>query len=63
MGKKEILELIKHLPDDVSPSEVMDELCFRLQVEKGLEDAAARRVLDERQLKAKISRWRKSAGR
>lgn len=63
MSKKEILELIRKMPDNVSASEVLDELYFRLQVEKGLRDVAAGRVLSEGRLKARVAKWRRSAGR
>ncbi len=63
VSKKEILELIRKMPDSVSASEVLDALYFRLQVEKGLAGAAAGRVLSEGQLRARVAEWRRSAGR
>jgi hypothetical protein len=63
MGKKDILALIRKMPANVSAMEVIDELYFRLQVEKGLKDVAAGRVLSDSRLKARIARWRRSAGR
>ena len=63
MSKSEILKLIERLPDTVTESEVMEELYFRLQVEKGMKDAADGRVLSHSEMKDRISQWRKSAGR
>ena len=63
MGKKEILEFIRRMPDDAGAADVMDELYFRLQVERGLEDTEKGRVITPKELREKISQWRTSAGR
>jgi predicted transcriptional regulator len=62
-AKTEALELIKKLPDDVTTGAIMEELFFKQQVEKGLQDVAEGRVLTQEELKERMSRWRKSAGR
>jgi len=62
-AKAEALELIKTLPDDVTTSGIMEELFFKQQVEKGLQDVAEGRVLTQAELKERMARWRKSAGR
>ena len=61
--KKEVMELIRRLPDDVSTADIMDELYFKQQVDKGLRDVTEGRVMTHEELKEKIARWRKSAGR
>ena len=65
MGKEktEALELIRKLPDEVSTSAIMEELYFKQQIDKGLEDIAEGRVLTHKELKERIARWRKSASR
>ena len=62
-AKTEALELMKNLPDDVSTGIIMEELFFKQQVEIGLQDVAEGRVLTHNELKERIARWRKSAGR
>lgn len=62
-AKTEALELIKKLPDDVTTSGIMEELFFKQQVEKGLQDVAEGRILTQAELKERMARWRKSAGR
>lgn len=62
-AKAEALELIKKLPDDVTTSGIMEELFFKQQVEKGLQDVAEGRVLTQAELKERAVRWRRSAGR
>jgi len=62
-AKAEALELIKKLPDDVTTSGIMEELFFKQQVGKGLQDVAEGRILTQAELKERMARWRKSAGR
>lgn len=62
-AKAEAIEMIKQLPDDVTTSVIMEELFFKQQVEKGLQDVAEGRVLSHQELKERMARWRKSAGR
>jgi predicted transcriptional regulator len=62
-AKAEALEMIKNLPDDVTTSAIMEELFFKQQVEKGLQDVAEGRVLTHQELKERIARWRKPVSR
>jgi hypothetical protein len=62
-AKAEALELIQRLPDDVTTGGIMEELFFKQQVEKGLEDVAQGRILTHEELKERVAQWRKSAGR
>jgi len=61
--KTEALELIRKLPDNVTTDAIMEELFFKQQVDKGLQDVAEGRVLTHQELKERLIRWRKSAGR
>lgn len=61
--KAEALAMIQKLPDDVTTGTIMEELFFKQQVEKGLQDVAEGRVLTQKELKERMARWRKSAGR
>jgi predicted transcriptional regulator len=61
--KTEALELIEKLPDDVTTGVIMEELYFKQQVDRGLRDVAEGKVLTHQELKERIARWRKSAGR
>ena len=62
-AKAETLAMIQKLPDDVTTGAIMEELFFKQQVEKGLQDVAEGRVLTQEELKERIAQWRKSAGR
>jgi predicted transcriptional regulator len=61
-AKAEALELIKQLPDDVTTAVILEELFFKQQVEKGLQDVAEGGVLTQQEMKERIARWRQSAG-
>lgn len=61
--KAEALELIRKLPDEVTTDAIMEELYFKRQVDRGLRDVAEGRILTHQELKERIARWRKSAGR
>jgi predicted transcriptional regulator len=63
IAKEEALELIRKMPDDVSTGQILDELYFKEQVERGLKDIAEGRTITHNELKERIAQWRKSAGR
>ena len=65
MGKEktEALELIRKLPEEVTTEAIMEELYFKRQIDKGLQDVAEGRVISHQELKERMARWRKSAGR
>lgn len=48
---------------NVSEAGVMEQLYFRLQVERGLKDVQEARVISHAKLRNRIAQWRKSAGR
>ena len=62
-AKKEALALIDKLPDDATTQDIMAELYFKEQVDRGLRDAVEGRVVSHEELKMRVARWRKSAGR
>ncbi len=62
-AKAEALAMIQKLPDDVTTGTIMEQLFFKQQVEKGLQDVAEGRVMTQDELKERVARWRKSAGR
>jgi predicted transcriptional regulator len=60
--KREAIELIQRLPEDVTIQDIMEQLYFKQQVDKGLRDVAEGRVISHQELKERIARWRKSVG-
>jgi predicted transcriptional regulator len=61
--KSEVIELIRKLPDNVTTTDIMEELYFKQQVDKGLQDVAEGRVISHEELKKRIAKWRRSTGR
>ena len=55
MSRDEIIKLIERLPANATEADVMEELYFRLQVEKGMKDADEGRVLTHAELRNRIS--------
>ena len=62
-AKQEAIELIERMPDVVTTSDILDELYFKEQVEKGLKDVLEGRIISHDELKERHAKWRKSAGR
>lgn len=63
MSRDEIIKRIEKLPANATEADVLEELYFRVQVEKGMKDAAEGRVISHAELKTRIAEWRRSAGR
>jgi predicted transcriptional regulator len=61
-AKEEAIALIHRLPDSVTTSEILEDLLFKVQVERGLRDVAEGRVISHAELKARAEQWRKSTG-
>ena len=60
--KKEAIDLIERLPDDVNTGDIIEELYFKWQVDEGLRDVVAGRTLSHEELRERLAQWRKSAG-
>ncbi|MCH8061947.1 MAG: hypothetical protein IH861_05545 [Chloroflexi bacterium] len=57
------IDLIQRLPDDAATADIIEELYFEQQVDKGLRDVVEGRLLSHTELKERIAKWRKSTGR
>ena len=62
-AKEAVLELVQQLPEDVTRDEIIERLYFQEQVEAGLRDVIEGRIISSDELRERIARWRKSAGR
>ena len=62
-AKEEALELIRRMPDTATTADILDELYFKEQVERGLQDVLEGRTISHQELKERLAQWRKSAGR
>ncbi len=61
--KQAAIDLIRRLPDDATTTDIIEELYFKQQVDKGLHDVVEGRLLSHTELKERIAKWRKSTGR
>ena len=62
-AKQEAIDLIQRMPEEATTSDIMDELYFKEQVERGLRDVEVGRVISHQEIKERLNQWRKSAGR
>ena len=62
-AKEEALELIRRMPDTATTADILEELYFKEQVERGLRDVVEGRTISHQELKERLAQWRKSAGR
>ena len=53
--KNAVVELMSSLPDSVSWDEVQYRLYVRQQIEAGLADSAARRVIDTEEMRRRLA--------
>ncbi len=62
-AKEEALELIRRLPDTATTADILDELYFKEQVDRGLQDVLEGQTISHQELKERLRQWRRSAGR
>ncbi|MFQ5791777.1 MAG: hypothetical protein ACE5JI_14990, partial [Acidobacteriota bacterium] len=58
-AKEQMIRPIEEQPEDSSYDEILRELAFARMVDRGLADAAAGRVINDRDMKREIDSWRK----
>lgn len=52
--KQAAIDLIQRLPDDATTTDIIEELYFKQQVDKGLHDAVEGRLISHTEMKGKI---------
>ena len=55
--KKEVLDLVKALPESCTLEDVQYQLYVRQKVRRSMQAAAAGRVLTHEQVKKRLSKW------
>ena len=58
-AKEAILELVQHMPDDVTIDDVMDELYVRQKIEIGLEQIERGEGVPHEKAKSELQQWLK----
>ena len=54
--KQAAIDLIQRLPDDATTADIIDELYFKQQVDKGLRDVVEGRLISHKELKKRIAK-------
>ena len=62
-AREEALEIIRKMPETATTADILDELYFKEQVDRGLRDVVEGRLITHQELKERFARWRRSAGR
>ncbi|MDA8305131.1 MAG: hypothetical protein M0016_08205 [Deltaproteobacteria bacterium] len=58
MVKKEVIQLIQSLPDDININDIMDELYFKLQVDSGLKELEEGKWISQEDVEQKLKeKW------
>ena len=58
-AKREAIDLIRQLPDDTSLEDIQYHLYVREKIARGLRDLKAKRVLSQREVERRMSKWLK----
>jgi len=57
--KKQVIQMIESLPEDVSIEDVMAELYFKLQVDSGLKELDAGKGIPHEAVERRMGKWLK----
>jgi len=57
--KDQVIEMISHLPDNSTVDDIMDELCFRMQVDKGIKELDEGKGISHVDVCNRLSKWLK----
>ncbi len=55
--KDEVIKLISKMPDNVSIDEIMEELYFKLQVNRGLQELDNGKGIPHEEVEKRMQRW------
>ncbi len=55
--KDEVINLVENLPADVTLDDIMSELYFKIQVDKGLKELDEGKGIPHQEVEKRLSRW------
>jgi predicted transcriptional regulator len=55
--KDQVIEMIRSLPDDSTVDDIMEELYFRMQVDRGLKELDEGKGIEHQDVRKRLSRW------
>lgn len=58
--KRQVIQMIQSLPDDVTIDDIMAELYFKLQVDAGLQELDEGKGISHEEIEKRMSKWLKA---
>ena len=55
--KEQVIDLVRNLPDEVTVDDIMRELYFKIQVDKGLKELDEGEGVPHEEVERRLSRW------
>jgi predicted transcriptional regulator len=55
--KEQVIDLVRNLPDEVTVDDIMSELYFKIQVDKGLKELDEGKGIPHEEVERRLSRW------
>lgn len=55
--KEQVLDIVQSLPDDVTLDDIMAEIYFKAQVDRGLAELDAGKGIPHREVKRRMAKW------
>ncbi|HJW85864.1 MAG TPA: hypothetical protein VJ440_04450 [Candidatus Brocadiaceae bacterium] len=55
--KKQVIQMIESLPDDVTMNDIMAELHFKVQVDAGLKELDEGKGIPHEEIERRMSKW------
>ena len=55
--KEEVISLVRNLPEEVIVDDIMRELYFKIQVDKGLKELDEGKGIPHEEVEKRLSRW------
>jgi hypothetical protein len=55
--KDQVIEMIRALPDESTVDDIMEELYFRMQVDRGVKELDEEKGIPHQDVRNRLSRW------
>ena len=55
--KEQVIDLVRNLPDEVTVDDIMRELYFKIQVDKGLKELDEGKGIPHEEVERRLARW------
>ncbi len=55
--KEQVIDLVRSLPEEVTVDDIMRELYFKIQVDKGLKELDEGKGIPHQEVERRMSRW------